>query len=152
MMPKPNPARPRAFTRTHALAAVLFLGLSVSWLARWQRIAAADVHLDCPPSEIVFRRIRGEAPIAMCSPVNVGEPAPVPAGVALTLEKRLDCNRASAAELAKVPGLGRTRALALVNARAGLGGRFRTWAQVDAVEGVGPKTRRRLQEACELKR
>ncbi len=53
--------------------------------------------------------------------------------VRVALGLRLPLNRAAEADLARLPGVGRVAARALVQARP-----FRCWDEVDAVQGVGP--------------
>ena len=74
---------------------------------------------------------------------DVGRMPPPSARVALGL--RLPLNRAAEADLARLPGVGAVAARALVQARP-----FRSWAEVDAVKGVGPARLRILQESTEL--
>jgi competence protein ComEA len=61
----------------------------------------------------------------------------------------LDLNRATAAELQVIPGIGSVLAARLVARRDSLGG-FREWTEVDAVSGVGPALLARLQERTRL--
>jgi competence protein ComEA len=61
----------------------------------------------------------------------------------------IDLNRADAAELQALPGIGPAMAGRLVARRDSLGG-FRTWGDVDAVPGVGPALLARLQERARL--
>ena len=53
-------------------------------------------------------------------------------------------------ELARLPGVGRSLAHKLVEARQSQG-RFTSWAQVDAVSGVGAAKLETLQAATELR-
>ncbi len=52
---------------------------------------------------------------------------------------RIDLNRATAAEIAVLPGIGRARAEAVVLHRV-RHGRFRSLAELDLVAGFGPET------------
>jgi competence protein ComEA len=61
----------------------------------------------------------------------------------------LDLNRATAAELQTVPGVGPVLAGRLIGRRDSLG-RFRDWADVDAVPGVGPALLARLMERARI--
>ncbi len=63
--------------------------------------------------------------------------------------QRLDVNRASANELAKVPGIGRKLASAIVKERRERGG-FRTLDEIDDVRGVGPAKLKRLRRFVEV--
>lgn len=62
----------------------------------------------------------------------------------------IDLNRAPAAELQAVPGIGPALAARLVARRDSLGG-FRDWAQVDATRGIGPAVLARLQQLAVLR-
>lgn len=64
----------------------------------------------------------------------------------------VDLNRATAAELETLPGIGPAMAARLVARRDSLGGRFRDWTDVDAVRGVGPALLARLQQRAVLGR
>jgi competence protein ComEA len=61
----------------------------------------------------------------------------------------IDLNRATAAELQSIPGIGPALAGRLLERRDSLRG-FRDWSQVDAVSGVGPALLARLQERTRL--
>ncbi|XXF81051.1 helix-hairpin-helix domain-containing protein [Myxococcaceae bacterium GXIMD 01537] len=63
-------------------------------------------------------------------------PAPSVAG-APAPGTTVDLNTASEDELARLPGVGRSLARKLVEARQARGG-FERWEDVDAVDGVGP--------------
>lgn len=72
-------------------------------------------------------------------------PAPPPAPAALRL--RLDPNRASAAELALLPGIGPARARQIVAARAAAARSpaFHAPEDLDRIERIGPATIERLR-------
>jgi len=120
--------------RTGALAVAVLgaLGAGTGVQARWPDARPA---LDCPPE-----RVRWAGGVARC---DEGEPPPTSVRVALGL--RLSLNRAAESELARLPGVGPAAAHALVQARP-----FRSWAEVDAVRGVGPARLRTLQRGTEL--
>jgi competence protein ComEA len=69
---------------------------------------------------------------------------------ALALGLKLDLNSASEEELARLPGVGRSLAHKLVEAREAQGG-FSDWSQVDTVSGVGAAKLETLQAATELR-
>jgi competence protein ComEA len=68
-----------------------------------------------------------------------------PASVRAALGVRLPLNRVPEADLARLPGVGPLAAHALVQARP-----FLSWAEVDAVRGVGPARLQILTQATEL--
>jgi competence protein ComEA len=109
------------------LAAAAAVGLAHLW-------APTPGAPPCEPSD--YRWIdAGAASHAVC---ERGAPAaPAPAGVGLTLGVPLALNRASEAELALVPGIGKALANRLVRERLARGG-FKSWAEVEAVPGIGP--------------
>jgi hypothetical protein len=113
-------------SRTRTVAGLLLvasaLGAGLAW--RWPSSKSAvdcagPVHLDL-------------AGVATC---GVGER--LPAGQAHSVRQRSDLNRASVADLALLAGVSQTLAQAIVDERTRLG-RFTDWAQVDAIDGVGP--------------
>lgn len=61
----------------------------------------------------------------------------------------LDLNTATEEELARIPGVGRSLARKLVEARQSRG-IFTSWDDVDAVSGVGPARLETLQAATRL--
>ncbi len=113
------------------LAAAFAVGL-MTW-ARWPSPTSA---LDCDPRLVGL----DDAGIARC-----GARVPLPAAQALTIGKRLDVNRCTAAELALVPGIGLDLAARIVEARATLG-HFSSWDEVDRVPGVGLTRLETLQQ------
>jgi competence protein ComEA len=126
-------------SRTRAVAlALLAVAALAAWRAfTWPGPAAA---LDCAPGAIHLDP-RG---VAVCAPG-----AALPAGQVLTLGGQLVLATASAEELALIPGISRALAERLVEARTARGG-FRSWAEVDQVQGVGPGRLARLQQYCLL--
>lgn len=83
-------------------------------------------------------------------PVPRSAPPPLPPGSVLLSRARtdsapvLDLNRASAQELATLPGLGPARAQAIVEARKARGG-FRNVEEIEDVPGIGPATLERVR-------
>jgi DNA uptake protein ComE-like DNA-binding protein len=67
------------------------------------------------------------------------------------LVRVVDLNRAGAAELVQISGVGPVLAARLVARRDSLGG-FRDWSEVDAVAGVGPAMLLKLQSLAILGR
>lgn len=120
-------------------AATLGVGLAVRF--SWPSPGAA---LDCPPTDIRF-----DGGVAYCARGGPGGQGPV--GPALTLGVKLDLNRATADDLAVLPGIGPSLARAIVEARAAGGGAFRSWDEVDAVAGVGPAKLEVLQASAEIR-
>lgn len=125
--------------RPQAIAVVLAAAGLVGLLAAWRPQAAASA-LDCADGGVVALGADG---VARCAPG-----APLPAGQALTLRQKFDCNTATEAELALVPGIGPALAHELVVARDG---GFRSWAELDAVNGVGAARLNALQAACDIR-
>jgi len=119
-------------------ALAVLVGLTLLARALWPSSAPAPV---CPNGEVQL----DDAGVLRC-----GKGAPLPVGQAMTLGRRSDLNRATAADLALVPGVGPALAKALVSAREARGG-FTDWGQVDAVEGVGPVRLEALRGAFEIR-
>lgn len=97
---------------------------------------------------VALARTRPPASSAPRAPFAVAQ-APAPAvvltgeGDALRDGRCVDVNRASATELALLPGVGPRLAAALIEARAAKGP-FRAASALRAVRGVGPKTLAKL--------
>ena len=125
--------------RTAALATATLGLMAVGTAARWIWPSSAPA-LDCEPGAV--RMVDG---VAVC-----GEGAPPTGAQALALGLKLDLNTASEAELAQLPGVGRSLARKLVEAREAQG-RFTHWEQVDAVSGVGAAKLETLQAVTELR-
>ncbi len=126
-------------TRPRAVAVVVALVAALGAVALWRPASPAPA-VSCPDGGVV--RLDGEG-VAHC-----GEGAELPPGQALTLGQKFDCNTATEADLALVPGVGAAVAKALVAARDG---GFTSWEQVDAVPGVGSARMLALQAACEFR-
>ena len=67
-------------------------------------------------------------------------PALAPAAVALLYGRKLDINRAGSEDLRVLPGIGPSRARAIVLARASRGGRFESAEDLLEVHGIGEVT------------
>jgi competence ComEA-like helix-hairpin-helix protein len=93
-----------------------------------------------PPSQ--GSRATSAPPVTGASPGPGGTPASHAAPGAATV--LIDLNRATAAELQAVRGIGPALAARLVARRDSLRG-FGSWAEVDAVSGIGPAMLARLQ-------
>ena len=126
-------SRPRAIAVVLALAGLL--GLAAVW--RWP---VPSPLLACPDGGPIQLGADG---VASCEPGS-----PLPAGQALTLGQKFDCNTATEAELALVPGIGASLAHELIAARDG---GFVDWDQLDAVPGVGATRLKALQTACDIR-
>ncbi len=124
--------------RTRALGLVLAASLAAAGWGAFAWRARAAPALDCPPAEIHL----DEHGVARC-----GAALALPVGQALTVGQKVDLNRASAEELALIPGVPLEVARALVAERARLGG-FAAWSEIDAVDGVGPARLEALQSHC----
>lgn len=125
--------------RTGSLAAAALGLMALGGVVRWRWPSPAPA-LSCEPAAVRFRD-----GVAVC-----GEGAPPTGAQALALGLKLDLNSASEEELARVPGVGRSLARKLVEAREAHG-RFSSWDQVDAVSGVGGAKLETLQAATELR-
>lgn len=128
--------------RTGWLAVVVLCACVVGAVARWSW-PSAKPSLPCAPDRVIWMDA-GTGRIARCAPAaaagDAGVPVgaePLPAGMALTVGRKLDLQTASAQDLALLKGIGPSLAHALVEARAKNGG-FHSWAEVDAVRGIGP--------------
>lgn len=126
-------------SRPRAIAVVLALALAVGLVAGWRR-PAASASIECPDGGPLML---GPDGVASCA-----RGAVLPAGQALTLKQKFDCNTATEADFALVPGIGPSLAHELVAARDG---GFLSWDQVDAVSGVGQTRLFALQAACDLR-
>jgi competence protein ComEA len=125
--------------RTGALAAAALGLVALGGVVRWRWPSSAPT-LSCEPTAVRFKD-----GVAVC-----GEGAAPNGTQALALGLTLDLNSASEEELARVPGVGRSLARKLVEARQAHG-RFSNWAEVDAVPGVGGAKLETLQAATELR-
>jgi len=128
-------------TRWLAVAALALLAAGLLAGRRWSRPEGA---LACPPSQVRFKLERG-ARVARCAD---GEPPTAAEAMALGL--KLDLNRATAEELALLPGVGHALGERLVEARGRLG-RFQQWDQVDEVAGIGAAKLELLKARTELR-
>jgi len=126
-------------SRPQAIVVVLAAAGVVGLIAAW-RAPLASPSLACADGGPVQLGADG---VASCAPG-----APLPAGQALTLHQKFDCNTASEADFALVPGVGPSVARALLAARDG---GFASWAEIDAVSGVGETRLIALQAACEIR-
>ena len=125
--------------RTGALA-VAALGLWGLGVVARVRGPSTEPALDCAPGEV--RVVEG---IARC---GTGEPPSAPQR--LLLGQKLDLNRISEEDLARVPGVGASLARELVRTRARRGP-FASWDEVAAVPGVGSARLATLRAATELR-
>jgi competence protein ComEA len=71
-------------------------------------------------------------------------------GRAWLFGRKLDLNQASAADLQRIPGIGRSLAARIVDERTRRG-RFARFEELDDVEGVGPKLLARLGALVEIR-
>lgn len=126
---------------------VLLLGLLVTGVAVRLAWPSGAPPLPCRPDEVRWVGPPGEE-LARCADGSDGRPAP--AGALLALGGKLDLNRATAEELALLPGVGRSLARALVRERDALGGAFPDWGHVDTVRGVGEAKLAMLQQFTTL--
>ncbi len=73
-----------------------------------------------------------------------------PASAGLTSDGKVILNRASLADLRKLPGIGAKRAQAILDLRTKLGGRFRRITELLRVKGIGPKRLQKLKNKMVL--
>lgn len=129
--------------RTTWLARLLLALLGLGLLVRlWP--TPEGPRLECLPEQV---RIDGEG-TAHCS--LDGEGAVPPVEALLSLGGRVDLNRADEETLARLPGISRSLAKALVEERQ-LRGPFLDWEEVESVRGVGPTRLRALQASAEIR-
>ena len=121
--------------------AVLLAAVTVAGVLVAQRWPSQAPQLDCDPSQVHL----DDAGIARCGPGS-----PLSARQVLTAGGKLDLNRASAEDLAVVPGVGKALARALVDERSRLGG-FKSWDEVDRVSGVGDAKLEALKATAEIR-
>lgn len=125
--------------RRGLLVVALLLALGAAWdlaQARRAREVAARAHATAPRAGLAADSAR------------VVPPAPEPAASndrpASELSAALDLNRATAAELDELPGIGPVLAARIVEHRS-RHGRFRRVDELLAVPGIGPKLLERLR-------
>lgn len=116
--------------------------LAAVGLASWWRWPASQPALDCPV-DLVFL---DDAGVARC-----GAPGALPAGQALTIGQKVPFDRLTADDLAILPGIGPSLARQIIEVREARG-RFCSWDEVDAIEGVGPARLDALQRLAEIPR
>lgn len=121
--------------RNRAIAVVLAAAGALGFAAWWRA-----------PRPVISLTCDGGVPRVGADGVVACEGAELPAGQALTLHQKFDCNAASEAELALVVGAETARNLAAAR-DAG----FSSWEQIDAVAGMGGERLLRLQAACEIR-
>ncbi len=119
---------------------VVVVGALALGVGTWLRWPSSRPALDCDPLLVGV----DDAGTARC-----GAPGALPAAQALTIGKKLDLNRCTAAELALVPGVGRQLAARIVEERAKLG-QFSSWDEVDRVSGVGLARLETLHQSVQL--
>lgn len=91
------------------------------------------------------------AGVLVCNSGAAGAPVGTRAGArAWLVGQKLDVNDAKMSELEAIPGIGPSMARAIVDARTARG-RFASFEDLDAVEGVGPKTLETLGAFLEVR-
>ena len=123
--------------KARALGLLVLGALAVGTVAqaRWPRTAT----LDCPAAEVGWVGT-GSSAHAQC-----GGGGRLPPAISGALGLALPLNEAAEEDLARLPGIGREVAAALVAARP-----FRSWAAVDVVRGVGPTRLATLRSRTKL--
>lgn len=125
--------------RQQAVGVVLVVAGLVGAFA-WWRPVRGDVATTCPDGGLISLSEDGVASCEGALPLHPGQ--------ALTVGQHFDCNRATAEELALVPGVGHSLAEMIVAARGDAG--FVSWDDVDAIPGVGAARLAALQAACDI--
>lgn len=120
-------------------AGLVCMGIALSWPQQ-------GPELDCPSASIV----RDADGVARCTEELAEPGAPLKAGQAFTLGRKLNLNEADAEALQLLPGVGAGLARALVEGRQRVG-RFESWDQVDAVPGIGPAKLETLKAHSEIR-
>jgi hypothetical protein len=121
--------------RNRAIAVVLAAAGALGLFA-WVRAPRVPISLECDGG---VPRIGADGVVSCTGDA-------LPAGQALTLGHKFDCNAANESELALVVGTDTARKLVAVR-DAG----FSSWEQIDAVAGMGGERLLRLQAACEIR-
>ncbi len=121
--------------RNRAIAVVLAAAGALGFFA-WFRSPRGPTSFECD----------GGVPRVGADGVVSCTGAELPAGQALTLHRKFDCNTANERELALVVGVDTAQRLVAVR-DAG----FSSWEQIDAVAGMGGERLLRLQAACEIR-
>ena len=86
----------------------------------------------------------------MDRPVRLGRTLPIDPDRAQLASLRLDPNVESAASLRRLPGLGVTRAAAIVEHRTAASGPFTQPADLQSISGIGPITVERIEPYLQL--
>jgi competence protein ComEA len=136
-------AGPPGLSRTGWLALIALVGLGSGLGLRWVWPSTLPA-LDCPAEEVRF-----DGGLAFCA---AGSPrGTIPVGPGLTVGVKLDLNRATAEELAVLPGIGPSLAKKIAEERTAQGGAFSSWDQVDQVPGIGAAKLEVLQSSAEIR-
>jgi len=122
--------------RARTLTVVLIVAATLGALAR----LPADGAL---PAPCALPARAGDVVVCDGAGVDIG-------GRAWLFGRKLDVNRATVADLERVPGVGRTLATRIV-AERDRRGRFARLAELDEVDGVGPKLLARLGALADVR-
>lgn len=131
-------------------AAIGVLALLIIVLAAWAIVSTRSAKPKAPDHVVAPATVPSSTPApsqtasAGSSPASNPKPSPsAPRGSLLNL------NTATAAQLQALPGIGPSMAQRLIDKRTTLGS-FRSWDDVDAVEGIGPTTLEKLKAAATI--
>ena len=121
------------------VAALLLVSGAVRWLDRPEPVTIEAAGVDLAALEAESRRLAaGPAPVEARSEAAGPSRAPAATRAGAAEEpERLDLNRATAAELERLPRVGPVLAGRIVALRDSLGG-FRDVAELERVRGIGP--------------
>jgi competence protein ComEA len=136
--------------RTFWLAALSLVALGVGLGLRMRRPSGGSL-VPCPKEALRVLDAGGGQAVAICASGSDLGLQRLPAAWARTVGQKLDLNAVSVDELGRVPGIGKRLAEALVSAREERRG-FRSWEEVDAVEGVGPAKLKLLKDVADIHR
>jgi competence protein ComEA len=129
-------------------AAIGVLVLLVIAIAAWALLSGRSK----PQQPTIKGTSQGAVPVSTAPPSPAAAPATTPATTppAPVRGSLLNLNAATSAQLQAIAGIGPALAQRIIDKRAALGGKFRSWDDVDAVEGIGPKLLETLKASASV--